>query len=114
MLTARHYGVEREVLASLGDTLPHKDWPNLARYMMTRALVHGRRRAEEVREVVRTWQEAGLEPMQSSATARRQDWAADQGSALPATVLQGDSLDALLDALLAMRPPGGVDRAEAG
>jgi 3-hydroxyisobutyrate dehydrogenase len=105
MLTARHYGVEREVLASLADTLPHKDWPNLARYMMTRALVHGRRRAEEVREVARTVEEAGLEPMQSVATARRQDWAADQGGALPPAVLQGDSLDALLDALLALRAP---------
>lgn len=105
MLTARHYGVEREVLASLADTLPHQDWATLARYMMSRALIHGRRRAEEVREVARTVEEAGLEPMQSVATARRQDWAADQGGALPAAVLQGDSLDALLDALLAMRAP---------
>jgi 3-hydroxyisobutyrate dehydrogenase len=73
--------------------------------MMTRALVHGRRRAEEVREVARTVEDAGLEPMQSLATAQRQDWAADQGGALPPALLRGDSLDALLDALLALRPP---------
>ncbi|WP_270937802.1 NAD(P)-dependent oxidoreductase [Falsiroseomonas oryzae] len=100
MLTARHYGVEREVLASLADTLPHEDWAGLARYMMSRALIHGRRRAEEMREVARTVQEAGLEPMQSAATARRQDWAADQGAALPRAVLDGKDLPALLDAIL--------------
>ena len=40
MLTARRYGVEKYVLASLADTLPHKDWPELARYMMSLSLIH--------------------------------------------------------------------------
>jgi 3-hydroxyisobutyrate dehydrogenase len=102
MLTARHYGVEGEVLASLADTLPHEDWAGLARYMMSRALIHGRRRAEEVREVARTVEEAGLEPLQSRATALRQDWAADRGQELPTAVLQGKELAPLLDALLAL------------
>lgn len=103
MLTARHYGVEREVLASLADTLPHPDWPGLARYVMSRALMHGRRRAEEMREVARTVSEAGLAPLQSSATAARQDWAADQGGQLPRELLNGKDLVPLLDAILAMR-----------
>ena len=103
MLTARHYGVEKQVLASLADTLPHADWPGLARYMMSRALIHGRRRAEEMREVARTVAEAGLEPLQSSATALRQDWAADQGGQLPRALLDGAELDPLLDAILALR-----------
>jgi 3-hydroxyisobutyrate dehydrogenase len=101
MLTARRYGVEKQVLASLADTLPHKDWAELARYMMSRALIHGRRRAEEVREVARTVSEAGLEPMQSPATARRQDWAADRGAELSAEILATKDLDTLLDAVLA-------------
>lgn len=101
MLTARRYGVEKQVLASLADTLPHKDWAELARYMMSRALIHGRRRAEEVREVARTVAEAGLEPIQSPATARRQDWAADRGAELPADVLATKDLTTLLDAVLA-------------
>jgi 3-hydroxyisobutyrate dehydrogenase len=101
MLTARRYGVEQQVLASLADTLPHENWPDLARYMMSRALVHGRRRAEEVREVAQTVAEAGLEPMQSPATALRQDWAADRGAELPAEVLETKDLSALLDAVLA-------------
>ncbi|WP_237214874.1 NAD(P)-dependent oxidoreductase [Falsiroseomonas oryziterrae] len=101
MLTARRYGVEREVLASLADTLPHKDWPGLARYMMSRALIHGRRRAEEVREVVRTIEEAGLPAMQSPATAERQDWAASIGQGLPADILRAGELAGLVDAVLA-------------
>lgn len=101
MLTARRYGVDRQVLASLADTLPHANWPDLARYMMSRALIHGRRRAEEVREVARTVAEAGLEPMQSPATALRQDWAADRGAELPAEVLATKDLAVLLDAVLA-------------
>jgi len=108
LLTARHYGVESDVLASLGDTLPHPDWPSLGRYVIGRALVHGRRRAEEMREVSRTVTEAGLDPLQSAATARRQDWAADQGALLRAEFLNDADLATLLDALLALRspPPG--------
>jgi 3-hydroxyisobutyrate dehydrogenase-like beta-hydroxyacid dehydrogenase len=100
MLTARRYGVEQQVLASLTDTID-TDWSQLARYMMSRALVHGRRRAEEVREVVRTIEEVGLEPMQSPATALRQDWAADRGLELAPAVLTTKDLATLLDAVLA-------------
>jgi 3-hydroxyisobutyrate dehydrogenase-like beta-hydroxyacid dehydrogenase len=101
LLTARHHKVEREVLASLGDTLPHPDWPRQARYMMGRALVHGRRRAEEMREVARTVREAGLPPMQSAATAERQDWTADLGQRLDAATLDEADLGRMLDALRA-------------
>ncbi len=82
MLAARHYGVEREVLSTLGDTLPHEDWPGLARYVISRALLHGKRRAEEMREVARTVSEAGVEPLLSRAIAERQDWAARRGREL--------------------------------
>jgi 3-hydroxyisobutyrate dehydrogenase len=100
MLTARRYGVEKQVLASMTDTID-TDWSQLARYMMSRALIHGRRRAEEVREVVRTIEEVGLEPMQSPATALRQDWAADRGLELAPEVLATKDLQTLVDAVLA-------------
>jgi 3-hydroxyisobutyrate dehydrogenase len=100
MMTARRYGVEKQVLASLADTID-TDWSQLARYMMSRALIHGRRRAEEVREVVRTIEEVGLEPMQSPATALRQDWAADRGLELAPEVLATKDLQTLVDAVLA-------------
>jgi 3-hydroxyisobutyrate dehydrogenase-like beta-hydroxyacid dehydrogenase len=100
MLAARHYGVEKEVLASLGDTIPHPDWPKLARYVMSRALIHGRRRAEEMREVARTVSEAGIEPLLAAPTAERQDWAADRGRELGERMLKDASLEELLDSML--------------
>jgi 3-hydroxyisobutyrate dehydrogenase len=107
MLTARRHGVERHVLASLADTLPHEDWRRLARYMLSRPLVHGRRRAEEMREVARTVREAGIEPILSAPTAVRQDWSAGRGRALPPEVLAKGDLEALLDAILALPSAGG-------
>ncbi len=95
MLTARHYGVEAEVLGSLSDLLPVGDWEKLARYMISRSLEHGVRRAEEMREVAATVREAGLEPLMSAATAERQDWAALHKSALA-----NQQLSAILDSIL--------------
>ena len=84
MLTARHYGVEADVLRTLGDALPHEDWPGLARHVMSRALIQGKRRAEEMREVARTVNDAGVEPLLSGAVAERQDWAWQRGEAMGA------------------------------
>jgi 3-hydroxyisobutyrate dehydrogenase-like beta-hydroxyacid dehydrogenase len=101
LLAARHYGVEQEVLRSLADTLPHEDWPGLARYVISRALLHGRRRAEEMREVARTVQEAGIEPMLSRSIAARQDWAYEQGRRLSPDQLAARDLGVLLGELSA-------------
>jgi 3-hydroxyisobutyrate dehydrogenase-like beta-hydroxyacid dehydrogenase len=96
LLAARHYGVESTVLASLQNLFPAANWSTLARYMISRSLVHGRRRAEEMREVARTVAEAGLEPHMSSASAQRQDWAAEfrEQASL-------EDLEQMLDAVLA-------------
>ena len=98
LLAARHYGVEADVLRTLGETLPHPDWPGLARYVISRALIHGKRRAEEMREVARTVQDAGLEPLLSRAIAERQDWAWRQGAAM-GEARNLPTLEPLLDAL---------------
>jgi 3-hydroxyisobutyrate dehydrogenase len=103
MLTARHYGVEAQVLDSLTDTLPHPDWHGLARYVMSRALIHGKRRSEEVQEVAVTVAEAGQSPVMSEAIAKRQAMAAAQGRLLPPEVLADGDLESLLDALLEQR-----------
>ena len=105
MLAARHYGVEKEVLRSLADTLPHEDWRGLARYVISRALIHGRRRAEEMREVSRTVDEAGVEPLLSRAIAERQDWAAARGREMGQAQLATTELEVLLDALAATIQP---------
>jgi 3-hydroxyisobutyrate dehydrogenase-like beta-hydroxyacid dehydrogenase len=101
MLAARHYGVEADVLASLADTIPHPDWPRQAAYMISRALLHGRRRAEEMREVAKTVQEAGVAPLLSVPTAERQDWAASEGARIAKHLLKAPELKRLLDELTA-------------
>lgn len=96
MLTARRYGVEETVLASLHDLFPIGDWRARSRYMISRSLLHGRRRAEEMREVARTVSEAGIDPLMSSACAERQDWLAAHRDAA-----EHENLEEMLDAILA-------------
>ena len=93
MRAARHYGVEQEVLDSLSDLLPLPDWNGTARYMISRSLEHGARRAEEMREAARTVAEAGVEPLMSEATARSQAWAGEHKAALSPDL--ADMLDAI-------------------
>lgn len=95
LLAARRYGVEDTVLASLGNLFPHPDWKNHSRYMISRSLEHGVRRAEEMREAAKTVAEAGIQPLMSEATAARQDWAAAFKAATDKTELV-DMLDAIL------------------
>jgi len=77
LTAARHYGVEDAVLASLRETFPGVDWERQAAYVFQRAIEHGRRRSEEMREVAVTMREAGLEPWSASGTAERQLWVAE-------------------------------------
>jgi 3-hydroxyisobutyrate dehydrogenase-like beta-hydroxyacid dehydrogenase len=74
--TARRYGVEARVLASLRETYPMLDWEEQGSYLFSRVAQHGKRRAEEMREVAVTLREAGLDPHMAAATAERQDWVA--------------------------------------
>ena len=79
--TARHYGVEDAVIASLKETFPGIDWEKQAAYFFQRVIEHGRRRSEELREVAQTVREAGLEPWSAAGTAERQAWMADLADA---------------------------------
>jgi 3-hydroxyisobutyrate dehydrogenase-like beta-hydroxyacid dehydrogenase len=101
-LTARRYGVEDRIVASLDETFKPLDWEKLAGYLIERVVRHGRRRAAEMREAAETVARAGLEPMLTSATAARHDWVADQADALPA-LRANDEADwrKTLDALIA-------------
>jgi 3-hydroxyisobutyrate dehydrogenase-like beta-hydroxyacid dehydrogenase len=96
LLTARKFGVEQAVLDSLQSTSADT-WRTQGRYMISRALVHGRRRAEEMREAARTVAEAGLAPRMSGACAEWQEWAADHSAAA------NEGLEQMLDTLLAPR-----------
>lgn len=97
LASARYYGVEDQVLASLGNTIPHPDWPALARYLLTRPLVHGQRRSEEMAEAALMVEAAGLPSPMARATVEVH---ARQGalglSALDdPTAALGDLLDAI-------------------
>lgn len=95
LLSARHYGVESAVLESLNNLFPMPDWQAHARYMISRSVEHGVRRAEEMREVARTVQEAGIAPHMSRGCVERQEWAAAFRPAL-----QHMELNPMLDAIL--------------
>ena len=77
LFTARRYGVEEQVLASLVETYPGLNWQEEADYLVSRVVQHGRRRAAEMREVARTVEEAGMQALLAAPTAQRQDWMAD-------------------------------------
>jgi 3-hydroxyisobutyrate dehydrogenase-like beta-hydroxyacid dehydrogenase len=77
LTAARHYGVEDAVIASLVETFPGIEWEKQAAYFFQRAIEHGKRRAEEVREVAVTVSDAGLEPFSAAGTAQRQQFIAD-------------------------------------
>lgn len=101
LLAARHHRVEQAVLESLRDLFPGVDWRTLSRYMISRSLQHGRRRAEEMREVALTVDEAAVGSWMSRAAAERQDWAAQHSAAL-----DHPSLEPMLDAILARLETG--------
>jgi 3-hydroxyisobutyrate dehydrogenase-like beta-hydroxyacid dehydrogenase len=83
-LTARRYGVEDKIVASLSETFKPLDWEKLAGYLIERVVAHGRRRAAEMREAAETVETTDLAPLMTSATALRHDWVADQVDAVPA------------------------------
>jgi 3-hydroxyisobutyrate dehydrogenase len=81
LTTARHYGVEDAVIASLYETYPGVDWQKQATYAFQRVIEHGRRRGEEMQEAARTVRDAGLQPLSAAGTAERDTWVAEQGDA---------------------------------
>jgi len=79
--TARRYGVEGALVASLTETFPGVDWEKQATYFFQRVIEHGRRRAEEMREAAQTVREAGLASWSADGTAQRQAWVTELAEA---------------------------------
>jgi 3-hydroxyisobutyrate dehydrogenase-like beta-hydroxyacid dehydrogenase len=95
-LAARRAGVEDAVIASLADSHPGTDWRGRGAYNLERMMVHGTRRAAEMREVARTVADLGLGGTMSAATA---DWQARVGAL--GMEPGADDLPARADAVLA-------------
>ena len=74
LFAARRYGTEDAVLESLAATYPGMGWKDhLPDYLISRVAEHGRRRAEELREVAQALHDVGVEPTMALATAQRQE-----------------------------------------
>jgi 3-hydroxyisobutyrate dehydrogenase-like beta-hydroxyacid dehydrogenase len=73
LLAARRAGVEDAVLASLQASDPGWNWRDRGAYNLERIMVHGTRRAAEMREVAATLRELGLPDRMAAATAQWQD-----------------------------------------
>ncbi len=95
LLAARSYGVEEFVLSSLENLFPHPNWKKHAHYMITRSVLHGDRRSEEMQEATKTVQSIGCSPIMSSACADRQKL-----SAAFSAYSQETDLNDLLDVML--------------
>ncbi|MFT0532321.1 DUF1932 domain-containing protein [Castellaniella hirudinis] len=103
---ARAYGVEDYVLPTLQETFPSIDWTEQGRYFYSRVVQHGRRRAEEMREVANTVREAGFQPLMAAATAEKQDWVAGLAAqGLFAGVQQAGGWQAYADRLIGQAGP---------
>ena len=89
--TARHYGVEDAMLATLAETFPSIDWPRQGAYFFSRVAQHGKRRAEEMVEAANTVRESGFEPFMAAAIASKHDWMAQQATGAAFKDLDGAS-----------------------
>jgi 3-hydroxyisobutyrate dehydrogenase len=72
LLTARRYGVEAEVLASLAESFPGMDWDKQSHYFWRRVVQHGKRRAEEMREAAIAVEDVDVPPSMATAIAEVQ------------------------------------------
>ncbi|MDH4611560.1 DUF1932 domain-containing protein [Pseudomonas sp. BN102] len=74
---AEKVGIADQILASAAKTLHMDDLHGLADYMMERVVVHGQRRAAEMREVAQTLEELDVSNHMASATAQHQQLITD-------------------------------------
>ncbi|MCF3932625.1 DUF1932 domain-containing protein [Acuticoccus sp. M5D2P5] len=77
LLSATKSGVDERVVASLDVTFPGFGFTERGAFALERALVHGNRRAAEMKEVARTVEELGLPNPMATATV---EWQARLGA----------------------------------
>ena len=78
LIAAHRAGLEERILDSVQQTVPGIDWREAASYYLERTATHGKRRAAEMHESAATVAELGLDPVLTSAIARRIEWAHQQ------------------------------------
>ena len=83
-LAAYAAGVEDEVIASLDASWKEQGWADRFDYNLDRILVHGRRRAAELEEVVKTLDDLGADAAMTRAAIGRQRALGSLGRGAPA------------------------------
>ncbi|MDB5553407.1 MAG: NAD(P)-dependent oxidoreductase [Rhizobium sp.] len=89
LLAAKATGCFEEILTSLSGSFPGLDWPKFAEYQFERTIVHGRRRAAEMRESAATLDALGLNgnlAREIAEVQKRMGAAAGKGGSLEQTV----------------------------
>ncbi len=113
--TARQYGVEDAMLATLAETFPGIDWQRQGAYFFSRVAQHGKRRAEEMREAAVTVTEAGFAPTMAAAIADQHAFVAAQSAAGQFDGLDASALwQAYADRLIAAAPAPSSEAHESG
>lgn len=97
-LASRKAGIDPMILQSLDKSYPGFHWAEKAAYNLERMMTHGKRRAAEMHEVVKTVEELGLKGDMSHASALWQQRIGDLELDAGADQL-GPRSDAILDAL---------------
>jgi 3-hydroxyisobutyrate dehydrogenase-like beta-hydroxyacid dehydrogenase len=108
-LAGQKAGVSERVIASLEQSYPGFGWQKRCSYAFERMMVHGKRRAEEMREVALTVESLGLESAMSTAIVRWQETIGNLGL-VPAS----DDFQSRADTILAAIQRRAFTQAAAG
>jgi 3-hydroxyisobutyrate dehydrogenase-like beta-hydroxyacid dehydrogenase len=95
LLTAKKLGIEETVIESLNNSFQGLDWSTRGGYNLERMCRHGIRRAAEMREVVNTIEEAGIDSEMTRSTVQWQQRIGEMGLQ-PST----DDLDEVVNLVL--------------
>jgi 3-hydroxyisobutyrate dehydrogenase-like beta-hydroxyacid dehydrogenase len=79
MMASYAAGAHDQVLASLQDTFGKYTFSGLIQHLIERHAVHGRRRADELREVSASLRDVGIDPIMAEAGAKRMSWDVERG-----------------------------------
>ncbi|MCJ8139886.1 NAD(P)-dependent oxidoreductase [Falsirhodobacter halotolerans] len=79
VIAGRAFGIEEDVLASIGQSIRTDDFRKTASDLMCRAVIHAERREHEMDEVVATLNSLGLDATMSVAGRDKLAWCKDRG-----------------------------------
>jgi len=79
LIAAYRYGELELVLESITDSMKKRPFIETINMLVTTDVIHAKRRAIEMNEVITTLEEIGIEPIMSKATKNRLEWSAGLG-----------------------------------